>query len=203
MSRIELLDLVFVDVETSGLDPAKHDLLEVAAVRVNPFFEVGIRYWSKVIPPDGWLERADSKALKVCGYEESAWADAAPLSTALDRLSTVLDGAVVCGHNVQFDLAFLRSGYELAGLPFPAVDYHVIDTSALTWLLCAAGQAKALSLDAACAALGIERPSPHRALADAYACLEVAKRMRAREATAARFMDSLRAMGGSWRPVGA
>ena len=29
-------DLVFVDVETTGLDPDRHELIEVAAVRVHP-----------------------------------------------------------------------------------------------------------------------------------------------------------------------
>jgi DNA polymerase III epsilon subunit-like protein len=28
------MDLVFVDVETTGLDPERHELIEVAAVRV-------------------------------------------------------------------------------------------------------------------------------------------------------------------------
>lgn len=173
------MDLVFVDVETTGLDPERHELIEVAAVRVHPHTLEPIDHASARVRP-GRLADADPRALEVNGYTDEAWRDAVTLQAALRQVAPLLDGAVVAGHNVGFDWAFLSRGFARAGLPLPAVDYHRVDTASLAWPLLAAAEIDSLSLDAVCAALGLSRPSPHRALADALASLEVARRLRDR-----------------------
>ena len=173
------MDLVFVDVETTGLDPERHELLELAAVRVDPHTLEPIDHASVRVRPTR-LAAADPKALEVNGYSDEVWRDAVTLATGLRRLAPLLEGALVAGHNVGFDWAFLARGYEQAGLPVPAVDYHRLDTASLAWPLFAGAETESLSLDAVCAALGLCRPSPHRALADALASLEVARKLRDR-----------------------
>ncbi|MGI5865486.1 MAG: exonuclease domain-containing protein [Myxococcales bacterium] len=173
------MDLVFVDVETTGLDPERHELIEVAAVRVHPHTLEPIDHASVRIRP-GSLADADPRALVVNGYTDEAWRDAVTLQAALRQVSPLLEGAVVAGHNVGFDWAFLSRGFARAGLPLPAVDYHRVDTASLAWPLLAGAEIDSLSLDAVCAALGLSRPTPHRALADALASLEVARRLRDR-----------------------
>ena len=173
------MDLVFVDVETTGLDPERHELLELAAVRVDPHTLEPTDHASVRVRPTR-LAAADPKALEVNGYSDEVWRDAVTLATGLRRLAPLLEGALVAGHNVGFDWAFLARGYEQAGLPVPAVDYHRLDTASLAWPLFAGAETESLSLDAVCAALGLCRPSPHRALADALASLEVARKLRDR-----------------------
>ena len=173
------MDLVFVDVETTGLDPARHELIEIAAVRVDAHTLEPLDHASVRVRPSR-LGDADPRALEVNGYSDAAWKDAVSLPTALRRVAPLLDGALVAGHNVGFDWAFLARGFERAGLPLPDVDYHRLDTASLAWPLVAGAEIESLSLDAVCTALGLHRPSPHRALADAMASLEVARRLRDR-----------------------
>jgi len=173
------MDLCFVDVETTGLDPVRHELLELAAVRVDRHTLAPLDHVSVKVRPKR-LADADPKALEINGYSDDAWRDAVSLGAGLRRVAPLLEGALVAGHNVGFDWAFLARGFLVAGMPIPEVDYHRLDTASLAWPLFASAETDSLSLDAVCKALGLNRPSPHRALADAMASLEVARKLRDR-----------------------
>lgn len=180
--------LAFVDVETSGLNPARHEILEVAVVRVDArSLEVLAEYESLVAPER--IEDAQPEALAVCGYSEAAWRKAKPLREALLDVAPLLEGALIAGHNVDFDWAFLEIGYRRAGLVLPRVDYHRLDTASLGWPLLQDGGAASLSLDSLAEQFGLNRPRPHRALADARFALEIAKRLRERLRLGARIMS--------------
>jgi len=96
------MDLVFVDVETTGLDPERHELLELAAVRVDPHTLEPIDHASVRVRPTR-LADADPKALEVNGYSDEAWRDAVTLATGLRRLAPLFEDALITGHNVGFD----------------------------------------------------------------------------------------------------
>lgn len=169
-------DICFVDVETTGLDPDRHELLEVAAIRVDPSLERIIDAFSTKVRPT-CPHMATAEAIQVNGYTEAGWHLAASLGCALANVGHVISGAMLAGHNVAFDAAFLESGYARVGVEMPDVGHRRLDTLSLAWPLYASGELDSLSLDAICARLGIERPSPHRALVDAQASLEVARRL--------------------------
>lgn len=169
------MDLCFIDVETTGLDPYTHELIEVAAIRASWSSLRPLRVATRKVQPMR-IESADPRALEVNGYAPEGWADAVSLEDALRVLAPLMEGAALAGHNVGFDVAFLERAYAETGLPLPAVDYHRLDTSSLSWLFAAEGES--LSLAATCRRLGIEQSNAHRALADAWSSLEVARRVR-------------------------
>ena len=169
--------IAFVDVETTGLDPELHEIIELAIVPARlPDLVEGPAY-NVLIQPQH-IETASSKALEINGYNAEDWQCATTLENALGTAAfLVLDGAMLAGHNVQFDERFLRVAFERCGLPWPDVGYRRLDTMSLAAPLWLSGKSTGASLDAVCKAIGIERPSPHRALADAQACLQVARYM--------------------------
>ena len=75
-----MMDLCFVDVETTGLDPVRHELLELAAVRVDRHTLEPLDHVSVKVRPER-LADADPKALEVNGYSDDAWRDAVSLGT--------------------------------------------------------------------------------------------------------------------------
>lgn len=170
-----MTDLCFVDVETTGLDPMRHELIEVAAIRATWSGLRPLRVVTRKIRPLR-IEEAEPEALEVNGYSAERWADAVTLEEGLLAMAPLLEGAIPAGHNVAFDLGFLVRGYAEAGLGAPKMDHHQIDTSTLSWLLAQEGES--LSLRATCERLGIDQPEAHRALADAWSALEVARRVR-------------------------
>lgn len=175
-----LRDVVFFDSETTGLDEKKHELLSIAAVRRSYDRKVIARYEALIVPRR--IELAEGEALKVNGYTAEAWKDAIPLRSALLGLTELLvtgsaqsNGAppIVVGHNVQFDLRFLRAAYEEAGLVMPRTDYHAIDTSSLAWPLCARGLFPKVKLEVVCTHLGISNEGQHGAMRDVERAIEV------------------------------
>jgi DNA polymerase-3 subunit epsilon len=188
--------LCFVDVETTGLDPQRHEIIEIGAIRVDPStLAVTAEVEVRVVPLH--VERADPESLRINGYSPEGWADAVYLDEAFEQLAPLADGAVLAGHNVPFDKAFLNEGWKRLGRVHPKVDHHTLDTASLAWPLYTAGTVQSLSLGALCEHFGIRRIFPHRALDDARAALELAKRL----VPSMRLTTRLSALGGDERAV--
>jgi DNA polymerase III epsilon subunit-like protein len=123
------------------------------------------------------LDEAQLDALAINGFTKAAWEHALPLREALLEVAPLLEGALVAGHNVGFDWAFLEAGFRRAGLALPNVDYHRLDTASLAWPLVVTGELPSMSLDPLATCSGSSARRPHRALADARCSLEVARRL--------------------------
>ena len=118
LSRNSPLDEVWVaiDTETTGLDPETDQVIEVGAVKFRGDDILDV-FQSFVNPG----ERLSSFIRNYTGITQRDVDGAPPFSEVEVDLLPFLDGAPVVGHNVGFDLGFLRSH----GLPF---DGAVSDT---------------------------------------------------------------------------
>jgi DNA polymerase-3 subunit epsilon len=147
--------LAVIDLETTGLNPYRHDrVVEVAAVLVVPGQEVSGELATLVNP-----ER-DMGPTSVHGLTASDIINAPRFSDIAGHLTHVLSGAVaLVGHNVRFDVSFLESEYRRIGVEMPR--YTTIDTMAL---------AGGGTLSACCAEHGVKFDGrAHSALHDARA----------------------------------
>ena len=97
--------IAFVDLETTGLDPSRHDIIELGIIRVDArTLEVLDEYEALVAPER--LGEAQLDALAINGLTTATWEHALTLREALLEVAPLLDGALVAGHNVGFDWAF-------------------------------------------------------------------------------------------------
>ncbi|HEY9372839.1 3'-5' exonuclease [Streptomyces sp.] len=133
--------LCFVDTETTGLDPRKHDVWEIAVIRRRED-GVDVEYvWQ--IRPD--LTTADPEALKIGRFEErfavpDGWdaiefmKSGTPFRSLIPEmlfdLQEALSGAVVIGSNPGFDVAFLTKLLQAHGRKLPW-HYRPIDIATL------------------------------------------------------------------------
>ncbi|WP_408891550.1 exonuclease domain-containing protein [Myxococcus faecalis] len=190
-----LRTLAFIDLETTGLDASRHEVLEVAVLRVDArSLKVLAEYEARVQPTR--LTDAHPEALAVCGYSDEEWRDALPLQEVLATVTPLLAGTLVAGHNTSFDWGFLVEGYRRTELAMPRVDYHRLDTASLAWPLLATGEVESLSLNTLAKRFGLHRPTPHRAMADARCTLELARCLAVRMARGGHMERLMEESGG-------
>lgn len=164
--------LVFVDIETTGFDFLKHEIIEIACLVVDPqTLEVKGEYCTKVKPEH--LETADPEALRYNNYSEERWFQAKPLKEVLKEINRFAPGGMFVGHNVSFDRLFIEKAVREKGISLN-FDYHWLDTASIAYQKLFRGkEPKKLKLTHVCEALGIPHAEAHTALGDAKLTLEV------------------------------
>jgi len=154
------LDAVVLDTETTGLDPAKARIVEVAAARIE-----GGR-----IPQDCVLNRIvhpgisiPKESTKIHHIDDAKVAGAPTFAEIWPELKNLIGGSIVIGHTVGFDLAVLRRECERAGQTFETP--HVLDTRLLAEI--AEPALASYTIESLAAWLGIQMSNRHSAAGDA------------------------------------
>jgi DNA polymerase-3 subunit epsilon len=157
---LDEIPLAFVDVETTGLRPAWGDRVVEIAVLRTLCGDVEAQY-SQLVNPQRPMSPG---AFAVNHISDDMLADAPLFAEVAEQVLSLLDGAVLVGHNTPFDLGFLASELGHVGLSMPKV--VALDTLPLARSIYPLGS---YSLGSICRALGIDSDlDAHRALADAY-----------------------------------
>lgn len=157
--------LVFLDIETTGLSPKSHEIIEFGAVREDGN-ELDIKIKAQHI------ETAEPKALEINHYDPVQWENALAPAQAIGIINEFVKGHVPVGHNIHFDLKFIEALMEEYNVLF-AASYHHLDTVTLVWEhLKPLGQRR-VSLVNVCETLGISNEGAHSALVDAKRCQQV------------------------------
>jgi DNA polymerase-3 subunit epsilon len=159
------VEFVAVDVETTGLAPGRHRLIEVGAVIITGG-EVGASF-RKLINPD---RRIPQFITKFTGITDSMVGRAAHADSVLPKLRDFIGERPVVGHNVGFDLSFLNFEADRCGMGTAFPD-EGIDTIALARRF-VTGLRRA-SLDRVALALHLPVHTRHRALPDAMLTAQV------------------------------
>jgi DNA polymerase-3 subunit epsilon len=173
-----------LDLETSGLDPARDAILSVGMVPVRRgVVPWGERFYTLVRPPDGKATATAATAVhRILPAELAAAPASEEVVAAVDRR---LAGGVLLAHHARLDVAFLRRAYRRAGHRWPRPP--VIDTRDLVRRL----EFRLHRLDPWAAPLprslagirshlGLPDYEPHHALADALATAELFLALRSR-----------------------
>jgi DNA polymerase III alpha subunit (gram-positive type) len=168
--------LLFVDLEMTGLDPLVHEIVEVGAVVVNGrTLAIEKEYEAKVQLKH--IETATAEALEINGYTPDGWSHAKPQKDVLLELNQLAPNAMLAGWNVWMDAMFLKLAYLREDVSW-TFDYHIHDVIPMAWEYAQHdGELKELRLSALCERLGIERVDKHRALADIKTTVEAFKKL--------------------------
>lgn len=174
-------NLLFLDSETTGLDPLHNEAIEWACVLTAPDGITVLKTFEAKVKPLH-LDRFDAKAKEVNGYNEAEWADAPPSEKVAGAMLEISTGAILVGQNVSFDENFLTAFLKKHN--YKSVHhYHKIDTMVLAWPLVKSGKISGLSLVNLAEWAGIEQVKPHRAMTDALCVQKVYLALMAKYAT--------------------
>jgi len=170
--------IAFTDLEMTGLDPLKHEIIEFGLVVADEeLLEILARYDQKVKPEH--IETAQKEALGVAGYKEEDWKDAILLKDALAKYSELAEGALFAAWNTPFDWTFLSEAYRKTEMKNP-FDYHTLDVFSIAHeKLRADTSVETFRLSRLCEHFGIPRePMPHRAINGAERAHALYKKLR-------------------------
>jgi CBS domain-containing protein len=157
------LDAVVIHSETTSLDPRDAWIVEIAAVRIfNGRLQEATAFRRLVRPGDA----IPALSTQIHGIDDDAIADAPTFTEIWPEFDAFLDGSIVIGHALGFDLAVLKRECERAGLTWKRP--RTLDTRLLAEV--AEPNLAGFSLDNLGAWLGVDINGRHTARGDAFAC---------------------------------
>ena len=161
-----------VDIETTGLNPAIHEIIEIGVIKVGAglYEELNLK-----IKPSN-LHLASPIALKVNGFTIDNWKDATIPIVAAKEISSFIDGCIIAGYNVGFDKSFIDQLMTNSNIKL-SCDHHCIDVASLVIVKFGHCLTEA-RLKTVCEHFGVNpEPETHRAINGARKCLEVYKKV--------------------------
>ena len=158
---------VVLDVETTGLNTFRDEIIEIGAVRYEDGKEVA--EFSELIDPGRPLPE---EITKLTGITPAMLEGRRRLADVMPDFARFCEGAVLCAHNASFDMAFFKRAFALIGRTF---DFTALDTLALSRNLYP--HFKNHKLGHICKMLDISLDNAHRAVHDARATAEALMRM--------------------------
>ncbi|MFA6177595.1 MAG: 3'-5' exonuclease [Candidatus Paceibacterota bacterium] len=168
-------NFAFIDIETTGLNLLKHEIIEIGCVLTSPTLEVLEEFELKIIPEH--IHNADPVAIKVNHYNIQDWKEAISLKKAIEILSKKVKDCIMVGHNVAFDAGFLEYVFNKTEI-LNTMHYHKLDTISVAWArLHNDKDFEHFSLRELCLYFGIKNERPHNALSDARATFELYKKL--------------------------
>lgn len=180
---MKLHNLAFIDTETTGTDPSRHEIIELAVIIARQVPRDGKGPKLEIIEECEWkikpqhIERADEQALRVNGYNEVDWMFAIDRKKAMEEFAKKTQSCSFVSHNLVFDYGFVAKAFEETGAE-NRMHYAKIDTISLAFArLYDAPQADKFSLRFLCELLKVENTKAHTALADTRALVSVYKKL--------------------------
>lgn len=175
-SEVSTRSLIVVDLETTGLNPAIHKILEVAAI--NTATDEVIHFAPYVASED--LGNADGHAMQVNRYyERGVWKNmlgSMPTGDQYARLHDMLRGNTFGGSNPTFDSQFLLSTIGRFSEDCPW-HHRLADVAAYAAGALGIPPNELVGLGDICTRLGVDPGVAHSAFDDAKAAVECFRRL--------------------------
>ena len=168
-------NLAFIDIETTGINVLKHELIEIGCVLTDHNLKVIDEFEIKIKPEH--IENADPIALKINRYNEKDWERAVSEKEAMKILNKKVKDCTMVGQNVAFDSGFLEYVFAKNNL-VNTMHYHKLDTISIAWAKLHKDESvEHFSLREMCKRFDIINENPHSALSDARATYELYKKL--------------------------
>ena len=148
---------VVFDIETTGISPYKHRIIEIGAVKVvnGAIKDTYSTFVNPHVPIPFDIQ-------KLTGINDSMVCDCPDIEVILPKFLAFCEGSVLVAHNAKFDVTFIKENCKSLGLPF---DYTWADTLIMARALMK--ESSKFTLDAIANKLKVKLENHHRAVDDA------------------------------------
>lgn len=151
--------LAFVDIETTGGNPQRGKIIEIAIIRTEN--GTVVEEWSSLVNPETIVP---SVITNITGINNGDVEYAPTFSTVAPKILRLLDGAIVVAHNVRFDYSFIKNEFKRIDVPFSSKTLCTVKLSRALY-----PEHKKHGLQAIIDRFALETANRHRALDDTKA----------------------------------
>lgn len=156
------MTLVFIDIETTGLNPEFHKIIEIGCAKVSDGKVIDT--FTRLIDPKESLPDEIKRMTGISDYE--IFEHGVDLNIALNEFLNFIDDYPLIGHNlIQFDLPFIEMNGGIK------IKNRASDTLIISKFL--APNLKSHSLRNALSHFGIESYEKHRSLEDVFLTIKL------------------------------
>lgn len=149
---------VCIDCETTGLDPSKDKIIEIAAVKF--MLSEKLDTFESLVDPQCEISQ---ESLNIHGINQTMLEGKPLIKTILPLLLQFVGKLPIIGHSIGFDMEMLKQAAMVEGTSFPLERNYTIDTLRLARLY---GDSPNNSLQQLAKHFNITNDLAHRALAD-------------------------------------
>jgi DNA polymerase III subunit epsilon len=162
--------IAFLDLETTGMSPARERITEVGLVLVDDGQVV--EEYSQLVHPE---QPIPPEITYLTGITNDMVRDAPPFAAIALLLQDKLQGRLIVAHNARFDYGFLKAEFARLDLPFITKPLCTVRLSRALY-----PQASGHGLDAIIARFDLDVSQRHRALGDARLLWQLTQKLYAR-----------------------
>lgn len=158
---------VCLDCESTGLDTAQDRIVEIAVTRFT--FEKILQSYESLIDPECQIPQVSQD---IHNISQEMVQGKPKIAEVLPALLKMIEGHVLVGHGISFDIALIAAEAKRAQIPTKIQQAPFIDTLRLARLY---GESPINSLDMLRQHFNIEPQGAHRAMSDVIVNIEVFK----------------------------
>lgn len=129
-------DLLLVDLETTGLDADKHEIIQIAAVLLDQRTLKEKDFFNSFVRPQNWQARSRA-SMAVNGIKYAQLQTAPSLREVIKQFNQAFPHTIILSYYAGvLDMVFLQKAYQKAKIHWP-FDYHFFNIWAAFYLFMA------------------------------------------------------------------
>ncbi|MEL7431937.1 MAG: DUF3820 family protein [Chlamydiota bacterium] len=160
---------VCLDLETTGLDPKKDQIIEVALTLFT--FDQTVDSFETLIDPERVIPE---ESIKIHKIQQEMVAGKPKIQEVLPKVLKMMKDYVIVGHGIDFDITALHEAAKKHHIPLPNPNPSRIDTLRMARLY---GESPINSLEKLREHFQIQFEGAHRAMSDVIVNIEVFKHL--------------------------
>ncbi|MCF7806339.1 MAG: DUF3820 family protein [Simkaniaceae bacterium] len=184
MTKLENATFVCIDCESTGLDPKKDEIIEIAIIEFQLSQHLN-QFESLVCPPC----EIPQDSIEIHHITQDMVQGKPPIKDVLPHVLKIAAQHIIVGHNIQFDIDLICEGAKKSAIPCKLYENQTIDTLRLARLY---GGATTNSLESLRQHFNIPPEDAHRAMSDVLVNIEVFKRLITKFKTVHQIIEKLK-----------
>lgn len=167
MTLLKQETFICLDCESTGLEPEKDRIVEIAVARFT--FDQILQQFESLIDPECEIPTLSQEIHKI---SMEMVAGKPKIGEVLPHVLQLIEGQVIVGHGINFDIALIAAEAKRNNIPTKILSQPHIDTLRLARIY---GESPVNSLDRLRQHFNIEYEGSHRAMNDVIVNIEVFK----------------------------